>query len=61
MCMVTTSPSRTTNIGTSGYRWPLTVHHSPGRPSRKPERRPIAYSNRRVAAAGSKPSGAGVP
>ena len=36
MCIRTTSPSATTNIGTSGKRWPLIVHQSPGRPSTKP-------------------------
>ena len=36
MCIRTTSPSSTTNIGTSGNRWPLIDHHRPGRPSRKP-------------------------
>src|SRR6266487_2254461 len=38
----TTSSSATTNAGRSGYRWPLTLHHIPGRPSRKPGRRPMS-------------------
>ena len=42
MVMTTTSPSSTTYIGTSGNWWPLIVHQKPGRPSRKPIRRPMS-------------------
>src|SRR6266511_3850647 len=61
MRMRTTSPSATMNIGTCGNRWPLTVHQIPGRPSRKPGRRPMSYRNRRSGLCGSTPSGAVVP
>ena len=36
------SPSRTMKGGTSGPNSPFTVHQMPGRPSRKPSRRPMS-------------------
>ena len=62
MSMTTTSPSSTTNIGTFGNMWPLIVHHSPGRPSRKPGRRPIAVAEGPVGvASGRSPRSSGSP
>ncbi len=49
------------NIGTSGKRWPFTVHHMPGLPSRNPKRLPMSYRKSRLAFEGSKPRGADFP
>src|SRR6266508_6195381 len=48
-------------IGTSGYFFPLIVHHNPGHPSKKPGRRPIRYSNLRSGWSASSPVAAGAP